>query len=247
MINNREYTYLDLRKKMESAGFIFEKEQKPHLQNARIKELKFVHPKLQRKFENHKLNSRAKKYYIKPLSDDKDSEIGLTTGKTSLLYNIELFPQANAIDTYQNPNNKINAWVNRFNENVLDKLLDAIGKYLIPTIDDIYNKLSYELLESNKLSSEQRLKKIQQSNKKPESMVVTTTAFKRNPNVVAEVLFQSKGKCGSCFEDAPFNRKSDGTPYLEVHHKVTLSQGGDDTVENAIALCPNCHRKQHFG
>lgn len=33
----------------------------------------------------------------------------------------------------------------------------------------------------------------------------------------------------------------------EVHHKVPLSAGGDDTVENAIALCPNCHRKAHFG
>ena len=26
-----------------------------------------------------------------------------------------------------------------------------------------------------------------------------------------------------------------------------LLEGGPDTVENAIALCPNCHRKQHYG
>ena len=26
---------------------------------------------------------------------------------------------------------------------------------------------------------------------------------------------------------------------------VELSKGGEDTVENAVALCPNCHRKMH--
>ncbi len=108
------------------------------------------------------------------MSDDQDSEIGLTTGKTSLLYSSELFPQPNSIDTYKNPNNEMNAWVNRSNENALDKLLDAIGNYLIPTIDDIHNELSSGLIESNKLSSEQRLKQLQKANKKPESLVVTT-------------------------------------------------------------------------
>jgi len=28
---------------------------------------------------------------------------------------------------------------------------------------------------------------------------------------------------------------------------VPLSEGGEDTLENAIALCPNCHRKMHYG
>ncbi|MFM5358466.1 HNH endonuclease [Aeromonas veronii] len=42
-------------------------------------------------------------------------------------------------------------------------------------------------------------------------------------------------------------RIKDGTPYLEVHHKEKLADGGEDTLENTIALCPNCHRKFHFG
>ena len=37
----------------------------------------------------------------------------------------------------------------------------------------------------------------------------------------------------------------DGTHYLEVHHIDQLAKGGADTVENAVALCPNCHRKMH--
>ncbi|WP_256325004.1 HNH endonuclease signature motif containing protein [Nitrosomonas sp. Nm132] len=42
-------------------------------------------------------------------------------------------------------------------------------------------------------------------------------------------------------------RKHDGSPYLEVHHKIPLAFGGEDTVVNAIALCPNCHREAHYG
>nr|WP_240160281.1 HNH endonuclease signature motif containing protein [Pseudomonas proteolytica] len=47
-----------------------------------------------------------------------------------------------------------------------------------------------------------------------------------------------------CQEPSPFNRK-DGTPYLETHHIEWLVHGGANTVENTVALCPNCHRKMH--
>lgn len=78
-------------------------------------------------------------------------------------------------------------------------------------------------------------------------METIVTVFKRNPDVVAEVLIRAKGKCESCGKPAPFKRRKDDKPYLEVHHKVFLSNGGDDTVENAEALCPNCHKEKHFG
>jgi 5-methylcytosine-specific restriction protein A len=26
-----------------------------------------------------------------------------------------------------------------------------------------------------------------------------------------------------------------------------LRDGGSDTINNVIALCPNCHRKRHYG
>lgn len=48
-------------------------------------------------------------------------------------------------------------------------------------------------------------------------------------------------------QQAPFLRASDQSSYLEVHHKVPLADDGDDTVGNAIAVCPNCHREEHFG
>ncbi len=104
-----------------------------------------------------------------------------------------------------------------------------------------------EVAKSLRDSRDSRLKRLSQAEKTPRTITVQTTAFVRNPDVVAEVLIRAKGHCEQCKNSAPFLRATDGTPYLEVHHVVQLSQGGEDSVSNAIALCPNCHRKAHFG
>lgn len=54
----------------------------------------------------------------------------------------------------------------------------------------------------------------------------------------------SKGICQLCDKAAPFTDKY-GNPFLEVHHVKYLSQKGTDTIDNVVALCPNCHRKIH--
>lgn len=47
MENDRDVIYSVLRKRMEKVGFVFEREQQPHFQDKRDKELKFVHPMLE--------------------------------------------------------------------------------------------------------------------------------------------------------------------------------------------------------
>ncbi len=81
----------------------------------------------------------------------------------------------------------------------------------------------------------------------PRRVTVSASIFVRNADVVAEVLARAGGVCESCDKPAPFVRRVDATPYLEVHHKKRLADGGEDTVENAIAVCPNCHRGAHYG
>lgn len=54
----------------------------------------------------------------------------------------------------------------------------------------------------------------------------------------------SNGICQLCDKAAPFTDKR-GNPFLEVHHVKYLSQEGTDTIDNVVALCPNCHRKIH--
>ena len=68
----------------------------------------------------------------------------------------------------------------------------------------------------------------------------------RDPAVRAWVLEWAEGRCESCEQLAPFVTE-DGTPYLEVHHVKPLGEGGSDTVTNAAAVCPNCHRRFHHG
>lgn len=80
----------------------------------------------------------------------------------------------------------------------------------------------------------------------PERTSTTTTSIKRDPSVKAWVLHRAKGVCECCGENAPFE-STDGTGFLEVHHLRQMADGGSDRVTNAVALCPNCHRRMHFG
>ena len=82
--------------------------------------------------------------------------------------------------------------------------------------------------------------------KQPSSIVTSVSQFNRDPAVKAWVLEAAGGTCESCGEEAPFVDMS-GNPFLEVHHALRLADGGSDTPENAVAVCPNCHRELHFG
>ncbi|WP_392339849.1 HNH endonuclease [Moritella marina] len=138
-------------------------------------------------------------------------------------------------------------------ESTLEKrelLIDGDEYRAIPI--EVFSELLEETFRkdihySSTLSVKERRQRLKMANPKPKKKMVTTAFYVRNPDVVAEVLYMAKGKCEACLSLAPFKRKSDGSPYLEVHHRVPISRGGDDNVENAIALCPNCHRQFHHG
>lgn len=84
-------------------------------------------------------------------------------------------------------------------------------------------------------------------NKAPSQNEVKSFQYVRDPKVVAYILKKANGVCYDCKNKGPFTSKTTGLPYLEVHHVKMLKDGGEDTVENAVALCPNCHRKRHYG
>jgi predicted HNH restriction endonuclease len=71
--------------------------------------------------------------------------------------------------------------------------------------------------------------------------------FERSVEVIASVLLKAGAHCELCGESVPFQRRKDSSAYLEVHHVQTLAEGGPDVVSNAVALCPNCHRRLHHG
>jgi len=124
---------------------------------------------------------------------------------------------------------------------------NPLNEYHSDNLVEYNTILEEQVNNSKKLSKVERNVRLGKAQKKPDTIQSTCIVFIRNPDVIAEVLEHAKGICHECGDHAPFYRATDGSPYLEVHHKVPLSEGGDDTVENAIALCPNCHRKVHYG
>lgn len=50
-----------------------------------------------------------------------------------------------------------------------------------------------------------------------------------------------KGIVDNANNQAPFQNEN-GQP---IHHIKWLSRGGEDTINNTVALCPNYHKKMH--
>jgi 5-methylcytosine-specific restriction endonuclease McrA len=82
---------------------------------------------------------------------------------------------------------------------------------------------------------------------KPASRESTRSDFVRNPYVVAAAVLRASGRCEMPRCSTTLFEREDGTLYLEVHHVVPLGEEGDDTLANAAAICPHCHRELHFG
>lgn len=79
----------------------------------------------------------------------------------------------------------------------------------------------------------------------PQTTTSKSTTFVRDSSVKEWVMAKANGVCECCRQPAPFVGV-DG-PYLEVHHVRRLADFGADTVTNAVAICPNCHRHLHHG
>lgn len=123
------------------------------------------------------------------------------------------------------------------------QMLEEIN-HTVDTEEELYHAVSKAVKDDKK---ERKARLESRNSIYPDIYEIKTTAYRRNPDVIAEVLIRANGICERCDKEAPFNRASDGTPYLEVHHIKRLADGGEDTVENAIAICPNCHRELHYG
>lgn len=87
-----------------------------------------------------------------------------------------------------------------------------------------------------------RVKEVKRESSKPRT--VETKVYDRDPYLKELVKRIAEGKCQYCGETAPFIDKN-GEPYLEEHHVTWLARGGSDTIDNVVAVCPNCHTKAH--
>lgn len=99
------------------------------------------------------------------------------------------------------------------------------------------------------LSSKNRLdtlkEKINESEKEQTEYVeLKGLRIKRNQLIVAYVKEKASYKCQAC--GFSFTKR-DGRRYIEAAHIKQLAKSHIDTVENLVALCPNCHKKFDLG
>lgn len=100
---------------------------------------------------------------------------------------------------------------------------------------------------SRKLDPKTVFRNAKKAKGKPATRPRTSNEFVRNPYVVAAAILRSGGSCEMPKCRHVLFSRDDGSPYLEVHHITPLAEGGDDTLRNAAALCPMCHREAHHG
>jgi 5-methylcytosine-specific restriction protein A len=128
--------------------------------------------------------------------------------------------------------------------NVAKSIREALNAPDPVTSEDFVPTADEATLEQRAAKLERQPIKVEPKGiEKPEQTQSSGKSFIRDPEVRAWVRQQAGGKCEGCGEPAPFEKL--GNPFLEVHHVKHLAQKGSDRPSNAVALCPNCHRRCH--
>lgn len=111
---------------------------------------------------------------------------------------------------------------------------------------DVYDVYYEDKIRKIRKLSKDNLEQIvrEKNNIKTSYRTIKTTAYIRDPYIAEYAKLRANGFCQLCGKKAPFYTM-DNKPYLEAHHLKWLSKGGTDTIDNVVALCPNCHRKMH--
>lgn len=135
-----------------------------------------------------------------------------------------------------------------FNENRtrLAELADEVRNGYPVQEDNWENILAIRNHEAASLAREELIRRAESlSPKSIRRRPVISNQADRDHFVREYVMERAAGICQLCKQVAPFVDAA-GKPFLEEHHIIWLSGGGPDIVSNAVALCPNCHRKMHI-
>ncbi|UZE16702.1 HNH endonuclease [Pseudomonas sp. B21-054] len=128
---------------------------------------------------------------------------------------------------------------------VAQRIRKVLANKAIPDAGEFAPTADQQTLISRASKLQKKGLKIEPSgNPNPQQVSTTTMPYVRDPKVRAWVAALAKGVCEGCGQNAPF--EVDGLPFLEVHHVKHLALNGSDSITNAVALCPNCHRRCHL-
>jgi len=88
---------------------------------------------------------------------------------------------------------------------------------------------------------EKVMKEIEEENYIQDLLFVNNRKIISKTVIIRDIVqAREYGKKNSCCEICGI-----GSIRLDVHHIKPLKYGGEDTIENMISVCPNCHRRFH--
>ena len=156
-------------------------------------------------------------------------------------------------EDYRLPKNSLSGSRNVLNEIKANRKLLSLEfqKYELPNLmkeqerDEEKIKEAIKKIEQHK--KENKPIPVPEGEKSPRKRLVLSETISRDSHVKSYVLSEADDICECCDQKAPFNRERDGRPYLEIHHLKMLADRGSDKIQNAVAICPNCHRELHYG
>lgn len=210
--------------------------------------------------------------HVKSIYDDRwDGDILFYTGmgqrgdqSLSFLQNKTLAESdANDVDVYLFENFKVNEYTylgpvalvaQPFEEQQPDDSGNLRKVYIFPlklkqgqriiSQQDLQDWNEKKIKQAKRLSHAELKLRASKSTAKVSQYRTSVVQFVRDQYVVEYAKQLANGVCQLCDQIAPFADKS-GSPYLETHHVIWLARGGEDTIENTVALCPNCHKRMH--
>lgn len=100
---------------------------------------------------------------------------------------------------------------------------------------------------SDLMAAYERQQALIKSRAKPMARSVSSVVFDRSSLVIAIAKTRAGHRCEVPHCVYPVFSGKDGRPYCEVHHVIPLAEGGSDTIENVVCLCPAHHREVHLG
>lgn len=141
--------------------------------------------------------------------------------------------------------NNFSIFQNYFKVDALNHFIVAVyqGKELLLQIENFNNEIEQHeisyIMDTN-LNKEELLKKItQQENDKSEKITINGKTYKRYNYLMEHIKKYRDYKCQFCSTTI---LKANGSYYIEACHIKAKADGGSDTLDNILILCPNCHK-----
>jgi predicted HNH restriction endonuclease len=192
--------------------------------------------------------SRRQKHSIAPGYKDKSKEANAAGDLNVWLSILELGKKLNKNLIFVSEDRKTDWW-NQSNGSPFSPKFELINEYKIASEGKNAHFLIFsEFLEAFNAPAKV-VEDVKKSEEETENLKLDFSKTKlskkslsrlRNYKLRHYKIQESNNTCEVCGFTCTSERS-----ILEIHHIIPLSKGGEDTMDNLLLLCPNCHQLEH--